>query len=120
MITGRIYALTDFFMYYYGSSETELYYRKMDHINASKRKNTQCYMYFRNIGWDNVYMILIEEGQFEDTKALRKREGEIITLHINKDYCLNCRIAGRSCKDTQKAYREKRKLTQHQNPYPGS
>jgi len=109
MITGRIYCMTDFFMYYYGSTETELYYRKMDHINASKRKNPPCYMYFRNIGWDKVNMILIEEDMYENINALHKREGEIIAPHHGKNYCLNIQVAGRSRKDTQKAYRAKKK-----------
>ncbi len=92
--------MTDFFMYQYGSTEQQLNRR----LYSYKSNNLPCVNYFNDIGWDKVYIILLEEGQFENTQALRKREGEIIAYHINKEYCLNKRVAGRTPSESCKAY----------------
>jgi hypothetical protein len=90
MITGRIYVMTDFFMYYYGSTLYELHERKSSHKSNNKIMPVQ--MYFNSVGWDKAHMILIEQGQFESINALRRREGEIIKFHHGKEYCLNRQI----------------------------
>jgi hypothetical protein len=106
MITGRIYVMTDFFMYQYGSTKQQLQERYWGYKGDSKRHTSPCHKYFNSVGWDKVNIILIEEGEYEDTKALRKREGEIIALHHGMKYCLNVLMNNRTEKEYQTLYRK--------------
>lgn len=101
--------MTDFFMYQYGSTKQQLQERYWGYKGDSKRHTSPCHKYFNSVGWDKVNIILIEEGEYEDTKALRKREGEIIALHHGMEYCLNVLINNRTQKEYIKANAEKLK-----------
>jgi hypothetical protein len=106
---GRVYRLKCGDKFYIGSTIQALNKRLIGHKFDAKRKPHKCYKYFNEQGWDNVTIELLEEGEFENTKALRKREGEYILLYINDENCLNCNIAGRTNVESVKAYRDANK-----------
>ena len=136
MITGRIYCMTDLFMYQYGSTIQTLNRRLTLHKNTSNINPAPCHKYFNNVGWDNVFMVLIEEGVYENMNALHKREGEIIALHRGKEYCLNIQVPGKLATESKKnacvtyrkanremlnaKARERYRLTQRLSPSLGS
>lgn len=106
---GRVYKLKCNDKFYIGSTIQVLNKRLNKHKSKAKNKPQKCHAYFNEKGWDNVTIELLEEGEFKDIKALRKREGEYILPHINDENCLNCQIAGRTEKEYNKAYREANK-----------
>jgi len=108
MITGRIYDLTDGVMHYYGSTINDLSVRKTKHKYEARRTPSKAHKYFNNVGWDNIHIILIEEKEFEDDRALRLYEGEIIKSHINDTNCLNCHVMGRTYKEYVDDTKDKR------------
>jgi|688.fasta_scaffold138258_3 hypothetical protein len=66
---------------------------------------------------EDFYIELLENFKCENRDELNKREGELIRL--NKDKCCNKQIAGRTDKESMKAYREnnKEKILKKQNEY---
>jgi predicted GIY-YIG superfamily endonuclease len=101
---GRVYRLKCGDKYYIGSTVAILNERISRHKCVAKKNPQKCHAYFNEQGWDNVIIELLEEGEFEDIKALRRREGEYILPHINDENCLNCRIAGRIKAESYKAW----------------
>jgi Uri superfamily endonuclease len=103
---GRVYRLKCGDKFYIGSTVCALNRRLTNHKIDAKRKPRKCHNYFNEQGWDNVTIELLEEGEFENRKALCKREGEYILPYINDENCLNCNIAGRTDADYNKAYQQ--------------
>jgi hypothetical protein len=106
---GRVYKLKCGDKFYIGSTVCTLNERFRGHKKDAKRRPYKCYKYFNEQGWDNVIIELLEEGEFEDIKALRRREGEYILPYIDDENCLNCEVAGRTYAESVKAYREANK-----------
>jgi hypothetical protein len=109
---GRVYKLKCGDKFYIGSTSMVLDQRLRKHKSAAKSKPLKCHKYFNEQCWNNVTIELLEEGEFENRKALCKREGEYIVQYINDENCLNCSVAGRTHAESVKAYhdthREKR------------
>jgi hypothetical protein len=113
---GRVYKLKCGDKFYIGSTIQILKRRLAVHKADAKTRPQKCHTYFNEQGWDNVTLELLEEGEFEDKKALYRREGEYILPYINDENCLNCKIAGRTNAESNKksikkyhdAHREKR------------
>jgi len=103
---GRVYRLKCGDKYYIGSTVKALNDRLSGHKYYAKSKPYKCYKYFNEQGWDNVTIELLEEGEFENRKALYKREGEYIMPYINDENCLNYVVPGRTRKESKKAHYE--------------
>jgi len=116
---GRVYRLKCGDKYYIGSTIRQLNKRLIDHKSHAKFKPLKCHAYFNEQGWNNVTIELLEEGEFENRKALCKREGEYIIPYINDENCLNYAVAGRMHKESQKAYNDahKEKIKAQQKAY---
>jgi len=111
---GRVYRLKCGDKFYIGSTIQTLNERLIRHKYDAKSKPQKCHNYFNEQGLNNITIELLEEGEFENRKALCKREGEYILQYIDDENCLNCNIAGRTDADYNKAYqqvhKEKRNL----------
>jgi hypothetical protein len=110
---GRVYRLKCGDKYYIGSTITTLNTRLSGHKTDAKRRPNKCYIYFNEQGWDSVTIELIEESEFENRKALYRREGEYILPYINDENCLNYNIAGRTNKEYFKAYHDTHRETRN-------
>lgn len=89
---GRIYRLEGGGKFYIGSTTCNLKNRLKHHRSKSKEQvalNTPVYVHFRDLGWENVNIILVEEFEISSRKHLLQRECEIIKEHINTETCLN-------------------------------
>lgn len=76
--------------YYIGSTRNELRKRFQDH----KRKSTESpdrlvYQHIKEIGWDKVRIVLIEEVSCETKYQLIQHEDRHIQQNINNPLCLN-------------------------------
>jgi len=106
MVFGRIYSIrshqTDDI--YIGSTKQPLSKRMVEH--RSKYKNQKSYTTsFEILKFDDAYIELIEENEFESRDLLLKREGELIRL-MN---CVNKIISGRSQKEYQDETKDQKK-----------
>ena len=78
---GRIYKLEGGDRFYIGSTTCSLHKRLSKHKSKSKEKcaeNREVYIHFRNIGWDNVVITLIDESLYPSKRELFQRENEEI------------------------------------------
>lgn len=102
---------------YYGSTCQPLYKRLYDHKNHCKDENKKSliYTHYRNIGSDNMKIILVEEYKCNNKMELEKKEREYIEQYKGEN-SLNKNIPTRSIKewyeqnkDNMKEYYEKNK-----------
>jgi hypothetical protein len=106
MVYGRVYVIrspqtTDI---YIGSTEKKLYERLSKHQTDYKRYLLDKMNYvssFELLKYEDAYIELIYEGEFENTSALERKEGE----YQRSMECVNKHIAGR----THKEWREENK-----------
>jgi len=103
---GRVYRLKCGDKFYIGSTIQTLNRRLTKHKSAAKTKALKCHAHFNEQGWNNVTIELLEEGEFENRKALCRREGEYMLPHINDENCLNCAVAGRTDAEYDKVYKQ--------------
>lgn len=101
---GRVYKLKCGDKFYIGSTAQKLNDRLRTHKYHAKKNKLPFYKYFNEQGWDAITIELLEEGEFENRKALYEREGEYILPCINDEKCLNCRVAGRNHKESYKIW----------------
>lgn len=73
---GKIYKLTDGVRTYVGSTtEKTLAHRKAQHVSKSKQyPDRKLYKYMAEVGWDSMFMVLLEEFACETKDQLRARE----------------------------------------------
>jgi hypothetical protein len=110
MVYGRVYAIrshqtTDI---YIGSTEQILCKRMSDHrkVYNSFLNDKQGYITsYEVLKYEDAYIELIFEGEFESKDALRKKEGE----YQRSMDCVNIRIDGRTQKEWQKQHYQKHK-----------
>jgi hypothetical protein len=86
---------------YIGSTFKDLRKRHMQHISAPTKYSKLI------IDAGESYIELVEEVLCDNRNDLNKREGYHILQNI--DSCVNKCIAGRTLKESQKAYKEKHK-----------
>lgn len=91
---AKIYKLECNDGYYYIGSTTSHYLssRLSNHRNDSKRinyVNTKVYKHIKQIGWENVKIVLIELFPCNCIEELKKKENEYILKNINDSLCLN-------------------------------
>jgi hypothetical protein len=89
---GRVYKLEGGGKFYIGSTTCSLKNRLKHHRSKSSEsisKNRQLYVHFRELGWENVNIILLEEFEISSRKDLLQRECEILKENINIETCLN-------------------------------
>ena len=94
---------------YVGSTTLKLCVRIRDHRSGSyhpSKKHLPIYNAFREHGFHNFYIELIEKCPCNGVDELKKKEGEYIRT---MKPTLNVRVAGRSGKDSRKIYRENNK-----------
>lgn len=80
--------------------------------NELSRQKTPVYHYFREIGWENVKISLIEEFKFEEKAELLLKEGEIIRTFLGSEKCLNVLrpvVTPEEKKESDKAYGKERR-----------
>lgn len=103
---GKIYKLTDtnYTKMYIGSTCQELSARLSGHRRNYRNGKCLCESakLFDEFGIENIKIELIEEIKCDNKVQLLKREGYYI---MNND-CVNKRVAGRTHKESSKAYRE--------------
>lgn len=90
---GRIYRLEGGGKFYIGSTTCTLKNRLKHHRSKSNEPialNVPVYVHFRELGWQNASINLIEEFEISSRKDLLSRECEIIKQFIQEDECLNC------------------------------
>lgn len=95
METGKIYCIRNNVddSVYVGSTTAPLNKRLQRHKWEMKRTpNIKLYQKMMEVGFDNCFIELIEEFEFETKKQLREREGE----HIRRIGTLNIQIAGQT------------------------
>jgi len=91
---GKIYKLqcTDG-AYYYGSTTYKYLCQRMTHhkIDAERPayRKTKLYNHIKNVGWDNVKMMLVDTIQYTDRDALRTKENEYVLKGYGDPLCLN-------------------------------
>ena len=66
--------------------------RLKHHRSKSKEQialNTPLYVHFRELGWQNARIILLEEFEITSKKQLLERECEVIKQFLGLETCLN-------------------------------
>lgn len=112
---GRIYRLEGGGKFYIGSTTCNLKYRLKKHRSKSKEDialNTPVYVHFRELGWQNATITLIEEFEISSKKELLERECKIIKEFIKLKTCLNKNrpiISDEEKKERDKNYGYKRR-----------
>lgn len=89
---GRIYKIEGGGKFYIGSTTCTLKNRMKHHRSKSKERvalNIPVYVHFRDIGWENATISLIDEFEIETRKDLLNREREIMEQFIGREECLN-------------------------------
>jgi len=89
---GRIYKLEGGGKFYIGSTTCDLKNRLKHHRSKSKEKIAEkrgLYVHFREIGWENATISVIEELEITSRKDLFARECEVIKNYIGIPDCLN-------------------------------
>ena len=116
MVYGRVYSLRTHQSpnIYIGSTTQILCKRMSDHRKDYKRflnTSAEYVSSYEIIRYEDAYIELIFEGEFESVNALRKKEGE----YQREMDCVNKNIAGRTAEE----YREdnKEKIAQHSHEY---
>ena len=110
MVYGRVYAIrshqtTDI---YIGSTEQILCKRMSDHRKVYKSflNGKQDYITsYELLKYEDAYIELIYEAEFESKDALTKKEGE----YQRSMHCVNIRIEGTTPQERKKQYYEKHK-----------
>ena len=92
MVFGRIYSIRSYQTsdIYIGSTTQILCKRMTNHRTMYQTKKDVSSIEI--LKYDDAYIELIEEGEFESKQALRKREGHF----IREMNCVNKRVAGRT------------------------
>ena len=89
---GRIYKLSGGGKFYIGSTTETLKGRLKHHrsrSNDSDRRQSELYIHFKNIGWEQAIIELIEEIEVETRKQLLERECIYIKESMKDPHCLN-------------------------------
>lgn len=91
---GKIYKLyCDDGHYYYGSTlDKYLCKRLAGHrcqCDDPRNISTKLYIHIRQIGWDRVKIVLVEEFEYTTREDMRKRENEYIVKSLSDELCLN-------------------------------
>lgn len=89
---GRIYKLEGGGKFYIGSTTCNLKYRLKKHRSKSKEQvsaTIPVYVHFREIGWENATISLIEEFEMTSKPELLSRECTYIKQYIGTENCLN-------------------------------
>jgi hypothetical protein len=113
---GRIYKLEGGGRFYIGSTTCLLNKRFSKHKSKSKEKNSEnrpVYVYFKNIGWDNVTISLIEEFTVSSRQELLHRENDEIKKYMGQPEVLNsnrCIILPEEKKQRDKEYSKNRRI----------
>lgn len=92
IMLGRIYRLSGNGKFYIGSTCETLARRLVRHKSRSNdpdRKNASLYKYFRDLGWENAIIELIEEVEVDTRRQLLERECCHIKEAMKDDNCLN-------------------------------
>jgi hypothetical protein len=116
---GRIYRLEGGGKFYIGSTTCSLKYRLKKHRSKSKEPvalNIPVYVHFREVGWENVNIILIEEFEIMTHKELLNRECQIIKEVIGTNECLNHNLPVRSREEKKERDRLYGKTRREKNP----
>lgn len=107
---GKIYKIVDvgYNKCYIGSTCEELSQRMARHRHTynsflnGKSSHVRCYDLFKEFGYENCKIELIEYFECNDRNELRKREG----YHIQKNECVNRNIAGRTNQEYREVHKE--------------
>lgn len=89
---GRIYRLDGGGKFYIGSTTCDLKYRLKKHRSKSNEniaKNRQIYLHFKEVGWNNVTVSIIEEFEVNSRRDLLTKECEYIKNYLDDNTCLN-------------------------------
>ena len=96
---GNIYFIKNSLRLYIGSTIRDISDRFKEHLrDVSKYPNFKLYEAMKEYGFDNFYILLIEQIEVDDIKQLRQHEGQYIRLIESS---LNSNIAGRTMKQYQ-------------------
>jgi hypothetical protein len=116
---GRIYKLEGGDKFYIGSTTCSLNKRFSRHKSKSKERiaeNRPIYLHFKNIGWDNVTINLIDEFTYSSKQDILRREDDEIKKYIGDPRLLNnnrCIISPEEKKERDNEYSKNRRK---QNP----
>jgi len=87
---GKIYKLQCEDGYFYiGSTCNPLCKRIANHRQESKTNTNKLYSHIKEIGWNRVKIVLIENVYCKNKEELRKKEDEHIQQNRNNPFCLN-------------------------------
>jgi hypothetical protein len=92
---GRIYRLEGGGKFYIGSTTCNMKNRLKHHRSKSKEpvaQKNQMYIHFRELGWQNVSVVVLQEFEINSRKDLLLKETEIIKEFIEHGNCLNKNI----------------------------
>jgi len=116
---GRIYRLIGGDKFYIGSTVQSLSRRLSKHKSRSKeedRKNSKLYKYFTEIGWENVWIELIEEIEIKTRKELFDLECKYIRDLLIDDKCLNINRPVRTIEEKKEQDRQFGKKIRSERP----
>ncbi len=89
---GRIYKLDGGGKFYIGSTTTQLSQRFKKHkckSNENTAKSRKVYIYFKEIGWENVQITLIKEINVNNRHEVLIHETYEVKKYIDNPNCLN-------------------------------
>jgi hypothetical protein len=113
MVFGRVYCIrshqTDDI--YIGSTTQTLSQRMTDHKRYYNNGHTNYITSLEIIQYEDAYIELLFEGEFESKNALHKKEGE----YIREMRCVNRQIPGRTMQEWYEDNKERMLLKNHQN-----
>ena len=112
---GKIYRLDGGGKFYIGSTTSDLKMRFKKHkckSNEEIAKSRRVYVYFKEIGWDNVTITLIKDVKVDNRKQLLLYEKDELINLINDENCLNKALPITTAEEKKKrdaAYGKKRR-----------
>lgn len=105
---SKIYKLQcDDGYFYIGSTRNELRIRLRDHKNdcMKNRHQSNVYQHIKEIGWNRVRIVLVEDYSCENKDQLRQREDYHIQQVRNDPFCLNINRAFSTEQDKRDYYK---------------
>lgn len=116
---GKIYRLDGGGKFYIGSTTSDLKNRFKKHkckSNEEIAKTRKVYIYFKEIGWDNVIISLIKEIEINDKKELLLVEKEELLKVKHNPNCLNTTLPMITIEEKKKRDSEYSKKRRQENP----
>lgn len=88
--TAKIYKIVCGEYFYYGSCQTSLGKRKVNHRCRAKTYENKLYNYIKDKDWD---IELVKEFPCNTVNELRQEEDKYVRQHLTSPFCLNERSA---------------------------